>query len=432
MVENVGVLNLAANSQSFMTLSPSANQATLQVGGLTRQSNGFLTLTHTYPAAPTSNLTINAAASYTNQGVSTPLAQNTQLPFITVVEGLQVGAGIYDTTAGVILTPGGVEYVTQRSGAWDDTNPSTTPWIPTPPTGGPGINDTVVINSGHVVALNGSNRSCSAVQFNSAQSLTAPSDITGSNTLTIGSGNITVNPPIGSVNPPLGTTLGGLRGEYFDNLDFTNKLGERIDQTINQASATQSPGFGGAADTFSIRWSGWILPQYTETYIFQFNEDDGARIFINNQLVLDRFGTVGVNYSVPIALTAGKKVPIRIEYFNNGTAGTYIFSWQSPSTPFQLVPQANMFPDCPVRISAPVNFGAAANITQNTTGNLILAGTLTGSNGLVINNPLLATALGTVTLSASNNATLTGNTTVNGGTLDIESDTALAWRHADA
>jgi ribosomal protein S12 methylthiotransferase len=39
------------------------------------------------------------------------------------------------------------------------------------------------------------------------------------------------------------------------------------------------------ADTFSIRWYGQLEPRYSETYTFHVEADDGARLWVNDQLI---------------------------------------------------------------------------------------------------------------------------------------------------
>ena len=37
-----------------------------------------------------------------------------------------------------------------------------------------------------------------------------------------------------------------------------------------------------ASDTFSVRWTGQVQPQFTETYTFYTQSDDGVRLWVNN------------------------------------------------------------------------------------------------------------------------------------------------------
>jgi len=51
------------------------------------------------------------------------------------------------------------------------------------------------------------------------------------------------------------------------------------------------------ADSFSVRWTGFIAPLYSETYTFYSKSDNGRRVWINNQLVIDKWLIIG---TVPI------------------------------------------------------------------------------------------------------------------------------------
>src|SRR5688572_15539530 len=70
----------------------------------------------------------------------------------------------------------------------------------------------------------------------------------------------------------------GLRGEYFDNRDFTAPKLTRVDPTINFNWGTGSPDPTVGADTFSVRWTGRVSPRYSETYRFYTTSDDGVRL----------------------------------------------------------------------------------------------------------------------------------------------------------
>ena len=56
----------------------------------------------------------------------------------------------------------------------------------------------------------------------------------------------------------------GLTGTYHDNKDFTGPTVTRIDGPIDFDWGKGSPVPGIAADTFSVRWTGQVQPQFTE------------------------------------------------------------------------------------------------------------------------------------------------------------------------
>ncbi|PYJ97187.1 MAG: hypothetical protein DME23_16795, partial [Verrucomicrobia bacterium] len=142
----------------------------------------------------------------------------------------------------------------------------------------------------------------------------------------------------------------GLDGTYFDNMDLTNPMLTRNDSTINFDWGDGSPDPTIGPDTFSVRWVGKIAPLYSETYTFYALTDDGFRLWVNNQLIIDSWidQPPTERASTPIALTAGVKYDIRIEYYENGGGAVAKLLWSSPSQPKQIVPAGRLYPPAPV------------------------------------------------------------------------------------
>jgi RHS repeat-associated protein len=139
----------------------------------------------------------------------------------------------------------------------------------------------------------------------------------------------------------------GLKGEYFDNSDLTNFKWLRTDPTVNFNWGSGSPGSGVESDTFSVRWTGFVEPQFSETYTFYVNKDDGARLWINSQLVVDRWNCGCGEYSGTITLSGGTQYPIQLEFYEN-TGNAYVtLSWSSASQAKQVVPSSQLFPGEP-------------------------------------------------------------------------------------
>ncbi len=101
-------------------------------------------------------------------------------------------------------------------------------------------------------------------------------------------------------------------------------------------------------DTFSVRWSGRIEPRFTETYTFTVRTDDGVRLWVNNQLVIDRWQLQSAtSYQASIPLQAGVFADIRMEYFENTGAAFAQLWWQSPRQALEIIPRAQLYPADP-------------------------------------------------------------------------------------
>jgi glucose/arabinose dehydrogenase len=137
----------------------------------------------------------------------------------------------------------------------------------------------------------------------------------------------------------------GLKGEYFDAVDFTLPKMTRVDPTVNFDWGSGSPSPSVGADTFSVRWTGQVLPQFSETYTFTTTSDDGVRLWVNNVQIVNNWTnhTPTENNGV-IALTAGRRVEIKMEYYENGGGAVAKLMWASPSLPREIIPQSRLSP----------------------------------------------------------------------------------------
>lgn len=136
----------------------------------------------------------------------------------------------------------------------------------------------------------------------------------------------------------------GLAADYFNNQNFTALALSRLDPTINLNWGAGSPAPQLAADTFSVRWTGQILPQFSERYTFHAGSDDGIRVWIDGQLVVDAW--VDRSYLIStgsIDLVAGEKVDIKVEFYENTGDARATLEWSSPSQSRQIVPNARLF-----------------------------------------------------------------------------------------
>jgi glucose/arabinose dehydrogenase len=154
---------------------------------------------------------------------------------------------------------------------------------------------------------------------------------------------LTVNITDNDVPPPSGTGT-GLRGEYFDNVGFTGLVLTRTDATVNFDWGTGSPDLNIGTDTFSVRWTGQVEAPSTGTYTFYTTTDDGVRLFVNNQLIIDKYVIQpSTEWSGAIALEAGKKYDIRLEYFDNTGRAVARLAWAGPGITKQIIPQSRLY-----------------------------------------------------------------------------------------
>lgn len=153
----------------------------------------------------------------------------------------------------------------------------------------------------------------------------------------------------------------GLLAQYFDGTAFNALKETRTDALIDFSYAGSSPlpDLVGN-DTFSARWTGWIIPEYTETYTFYTQSDDGVRLWVDGQQKINNWTSHGsIEDSGTMSLQAGVPVPIRLDYYQ-GTGGSVIqLKWSSPRTAKAIVPSRVL------RVSEPLNEATLASQSRH-------------------------------------------------------------------
>jgi hypothetical protein len=145
---------------------------------------------------------------------------------------------------------------------------------------------------------------------------------------------------------------GGVKGEYFKGTDLRNLVLTRTDPQINFSWGSDSPDPLLDVDYFSVRWTGEVEAAYTETYTFYPLSDDGVRLWVDGQQLVDDWNDHGaIENKGSIDLVAGNTYSIVMEYFENAGGATVQLRWSSPSTPKALIPQAAFSP--PVKAGSP-------------------------------------------------------------------------------
>jgi hypothetical protein len=95
---------------------------------------------------------------------------------------------------------------------------------------------------------------------------------------------------------------------------------------------------------FSARWTGLIEPKFSEEYTFFTRSNDGVRLWIDDKLVIDNWTDHSeTEDSGKIALEAGKRYRIKMEYFYAGGWGVTRLFWSAPSRQREIVPASVIF-----------------------------------------------------------------------------------------
>ena len=174
-----------------------------------------------------------------------------------------------------------------------------------------------------------------------------PTDITDYNTV-ITNLNVTVNLP---------TVANGLVGNYYScsykydiytsNYDiyvYSNLAASQTNATIN-FNWGSTPPFSLLLTNYLVRWTGQVMPLYSETYTFQVTANPGARLWVNNKLLVARTVplTGADTISGTITLISGRSYNLMLEYYGNGATNSNVqLAWSSPSQPAQVIPSSQL------------------------------------------------------------------------------------------
>jgi beta-glucosidase len=133
-------------------------------------------------------------------------------------------------------------------------------------------------------------------------------------------------------------SLGGPRGlnaEYFNNEQLQgNPALARTDERVDFHWGAGSYSDEGPVDHFSVRWTGYFIPEAEDDYKFYVSADDGVRLYVDDAMVIDDWKTHGETLDTyTMHLAAGKSHKIRLEYFENTGTATARFGIAAATQP---------------------------------------------------------------------------------------------------
>lgn len=128
-------------------------------------------------------------------------------------------------------------------------------------------------------------------------------------------------------------TGGAWRGEYFNNRTLSGQPAVvRNDANVNFNWGSGSPATGISADNFSVRWTR-SLAFVAGRYRFTATSDDGVRVWVNGQLVINNWSdhppqTVTGEIDLP-----NGTIPLVVEYYENTGGAQVSVNWTAVSAP---------------------------------------------------------------------------------------------------
>ncbi|UCG87771.1 MAG: alpha-L-fucosidase [Gemmatimonadota bacterium] len=120
---------------------------------------------------------------------------------------------------------------------------------------------------------------------------------------------------------------------------------ERVDPTIDFDWVRNSPGPPIREDNFTVLWTGYVEPLYSEIYEFEAEADDDVRAWVDGQLVIDQWEDERPVEAIAgtVRLEAGRKYAIRVEYREQEVNASVRLFWSSPRQVREIVPKARLY-----------------------------------------------------------------------------------------
>ena len=131
---------------------------------------------------------------------------------------------------------------------------------------------------------------------------------------------------------------GEVKAEYFKGKNFDEKAFEKTVDKIKFRHAL-APFEGMPVDSFSIRYTGQLKTQTAGTYEFVTSSDDGVRLWVNDELIIDDWNSrAELLNTAEIKLEADRLYDFKLEYYDDIYAAALDFGWRVP-TPKELDPE---------------------------------------------------------------------------------------------
>ena len=127
--------------------------------------------------------------------------------------------------------------------------------------------------------------------------------------------------------------VNGLKGEYFDNLEFKGKpIHTRVDKTVDFTWRTDPPFDNMSYDAYSVRWTGILSVAKTGNYALGAEAFSGMYLYVDEKLIMSYHSEHHPKKVYEyVKLEAGKKYQIRFECVQDNTEHSIMrLLWEAP------------------------------------------------------------------------------------------------------
>ena len=139
----------------------------------------------------------------------------------------------------------------------------------------------------------------------------------------------------------IGCAEKGLRGSYFEGLNFEKLVVERLDKKID-FTHKDLPYPDGRTTNVSVRWTGFLRVRRGGTLMFSVVSNDGERLWVGGLPLLNDWTMhEAAENLASVELTEGFHA-IRLEYMNGEADGRIKLSWSGPGFSMRLITEEDL------------------------------------------------------------------------------------------
>jgi WD40 repeat protein len=124
----------------------------------------------------------------------------------------------------------------------------------------------------------------------------------------------------------------GFRVTWFADTEFDKEIRQEVLQTPIDFFWEKSPGEGIAADGWSARFEGVLPIEKADEYEFHLKSDDGSRLWIDGELIVDNWGLHGPETKSGKTRLAEGLHDLRIDYFDDQYGAHLTLRMTNPTT----------------------------------------------------------------------------------------------------
>ncbi len=163
----------------------------------------------------------------------------------------------------------------------------------------------------------------------------------------------------------------GLLAQYFTHTGgtipsnaFQTLVLTRIDENVNFAWGAGSPDPAIPVDNYAARWTGEVTIPVTADWTFYTATDDGQRLWVNGQLLIDDWNNHGTTEVAGTVYLEAGTYPIEMHYFEGGGGAAAYLRWECEFVPKAIIPSIALSP--PVKASGPRPGNGEVDINHKT------------------------------------------------------------------